>query len=92
MAGKSKIIQAINADKIPGKWDDLESVFEELEMTPLWAMTILKNIAEHAEKERDQLKAIDLWSRLSGYKPPDRVFVNGMDGMKIEFGEGVSGE
>lgn len=92
MAGKSKIIQAINADKIPGKWDELEELFDELEMTPRWFLTILKNIAENGVKDRDKLKAVDMITRLSGYKPPERVFVNGMDGMRIEFGEGSDGE
>lgn len=71
--------------------DDLDSlgpVAKKLGITPEWWMLILKEIAEEGKKDRDRLKAIDLITKLLGFKPPERVFVSSdNNGWQVGFGE-----
>lgn len=73
-------------EKLPTDWQDLDKVLEELDVTPLRILSGVLNIAEHAEKERDRLKAWDMLAKFAGIKPPERVFVTGHDGLKLTFG------
>lgn len=78
--------------KLPGRWDELEAIFEELDITPERIIKGILHLAEHAKKERDQLKAWDMLTKLTGIKPPERVIISGHGGLKIDFDEDSESE
>ena len=77
---------------LPGRWDELEAILNELDITPERIIKGILHIAEHGKKERDQLKAWDMLTKLTGIKPPERVIISGHGGLKIDFDEGDDSE
>ena len=72
-------------EKLPTNWQELDEVFKELDITPRRIIAGILSVADKAEKDRDKLKAWDMLSKLTGRKPPERVFVTGYDGLKLMF-------
>lgn len=68
-----------------GKWDQLEPIFDKLGMNPEWALKHLKRIIDEGESDRDRLRGIDLWAKLSGYKPPERIVMDSLEGLHIDI-------
>ena len=87
MSDLETIAVKIDEGPVDGRWneDAVKKAFESRNMTPDWAFEIIKQIAERGEKDRDRLRAVDMWGRYSGYKPPERVYVSAMKGLIFQI-------
>lgn len=74
MAGKASYaaVKAAVAEDI----EDVVKCASQLGITVEWVLASLKHIAENSPKDRDKLKALDMITKLTGWKPPERVFVS----------------
>ena len=82
-----RLTKAVKTDHghTPGKWDSLEPIFDKLGMQPEWALKELKKAITEGNP-KDRVRAIDLWAKLSGFKPPERVYVSALDGLVLDIG------
>jgi len=113
MAGKSNSISNAAREKhgetagklqklsAPGRWDELEPIFNSTGMTPEWAIHLLRECCEieicdsngrpipNAVKAR--VRALETWAKWSGYQPPERIFVSKSE-FDIDFAERGDGD
>lgn len=76
---------------LPTSWHELEPLFDEIGITPKFILESLYHIAKEGKTDRDRLKALDMLTKITGMKPPERILVGNYDNLKIRF-EGTDGE
>ena len=74
-------------DKLPTNWQELDEVFEELDVTPRMIIAGILHIAQNGSTDKDKLKAWDMLAKLTGIKPPERVFVTGYEALELTWKE-----